>query len=76
MIPSGVREHHDEMILNFMKNGKCKYLRNLEESLLYSKNYLRGVNIFIELINENDSLNALLFVQGIEDPPSYMIINF
>lgn len=75
MIPSGVREHHDEMIFNFMRDGTCKYLRNLEESLLYSRNYLRGVNIFIELINENDSLNALLFVQAIEDPPSYMIVN-
>jgi len=62
MIPVGVREYHDEMILNFMKDGTCKYLRNLEESLLYSKNYIRGVNIFIELINENDSLNTLVFV--------------
>ncbi|CAD8095427.1 unnamed protein product [Paramecium sonneborni] len=64
LIPPGISENHDEMIVDFLKNGKSKYLRQLQNNFLYYKyqQYMIEIDFAIEtnLIKE---LNFIVFIQ-------------
>ncbi|CAD8097409.1 unnamed protein product [Paramecium sonneborni] len=64
LIPPGISENHDEMIVNFLKNGKSKYLRQLQVNFLFYRyqQYMMEIDFAIEtnLIKE---LNFIVFIQ-------------
>ncbi|CAD8173680.1 unnamed protein product [Paramecium octaurelia] len=64
LIPPGISENHDEMIIDFLKNGKSKFLRQLQVNFLYYKyqQYMMEIDFAIET-NLIQELNFIVFIQ-------------
>ncbi|CAK88524.1 unnamed protein product (macronuclear) [Paramecium tetraurelia] len=71
-IPKGVSEIHDDLVLDFLRFGKSKYMRQLNQSLLYSHEMecMSSVELLFD-INFVDELNFIAFLQ----PPANQTLN-
>lgn len=52
LIPSGIRDYHNNMIKNFIKTGKSKFFRNVQDGLFVHKGFTEGASMFTEIIFE------------------------
>ncbi|CAD8086788.1 unnamed protein product [Paramecium primaurelia] len=72
LIPKGVQEIHDDLVLNFLKYGKSKYMRQLNQCLLYNHEmeFMSSVELLFD-INFVEELNFIAFLQ----PPANQTLN-
>ncbi|CAD8173684.1 unnamed protein product [Paramecium octaurelia] len=71
-IPKGISEIHDDLVLNFLRCGKSKYMRQLNQCLLYSQEMecMSSIELLFD-INFVDELNFIAFLQ----PPANQTLN-
>ncbi|CAD8104784.1 unnamed protein product [Paramecium sonneborni] len=75
LIPNGIKDYHSSMIKTFIKTGKSKFFRNVQEGLIAKKGFCEGVNIVTEILFEKNQLNALILLSIQEENQIIMIVD-
>ncbi|CAD8097411.1 unnamed protein product [Paramecium sonneborni] len=75
-IPKGIQEIHDDLVQDFIKNGKSKYMRQLNQCLFYNHE-MDCMNSFELLFDINfvEELNFIAFFQPTANQTMKIIIN-
>ncbi|CAD8090904.1 unnamed protein product [Paramecium primaurelia] len=75
LIPNGIKDYHPSMIKTFIKTGKSKFFRNVQEGLIAKKGFCEGVNIVTEILFEKNQLNALILLSIQDENQIIMVVD-
>ncbi|CAD8105905.1 unnamed protein product [Paramecium sonneborni] len=77
LLPLGIREHHNEMIMNFLEEGISKYMRKVDLKYFKShqSSYLITADFTLDISFTKSSLKFVTFLQPVLNQPMIIVLN-
>ncbi|CAK93992.1 unnamed protein product (macronuclear) [Paramecium tetraurelia] len=77
LLPWGIREHHNEMIMNFLEEGISKYMRKVDLKYFKShqSSYLITADFTLDISFTKSSLKFVTFLQPVIHQPMIIVLN-
>ncbi|CAD8110591.1 unnamed protein product [Paramecium sonneborni] len=77
LLPLGIREHHNEMIMNFLEEGISKYMRKVDLKYFKShqSSYLITADFTLDISFTKSSLKFVTFLQPVIHQPMIIVLN-
>ncbi|CAD8100055.1 unnamed protein product [Paramecium sonneborni] len=74
LIPQGVREHHDELIQNYLTTGQSKFSRNFSKNYIQKDGFIESINLAIQIIYTHQIQFISLFTKNAKQNNVFIII--